>query len=149
MDKKDEKTEETSQQPSQRLVDLLNQALRLEYSLIVHYPRLASTIKDEEIRKLVLELGKASIHHADVVANTITQLGAEPDWSMELYPDDMGTVEIFQTQLEKEKLALKLHRENADLVPSSSLQVKLSALAKEEEQHIQIVNRILSRLNTL
>jgi rubrerythrin len=125
---------------------LLNQALRLEYSLIVHYPRLANTIKDEETRKLVLELGSASIRHADVVANTITQLGGEPDWSMELYPDEMDTVEIFQTQLEKEKLALKLHRESADLVPSNSLQVKLSTLAREEEQHIQIVNRILSRL---
>jgi rubrerythrin len=142
MDKKDDKTEETSN----KLMGLLNQALRLEYSLIVHYPRLANTIKDEETRKLVLELGSASIRHADVVANTITQLGGEPDWSIELYPEDMETVEIFQTQLEKEKLALKLHRESADLVPSSSLQVKLSNLAREEEQHIQIVNRILSRL---
>jgi len=142
MDKKDEKTEETSN----KLMGLLNQALHLEYSLIVHYPRLANTIRDEETRKLVLELGSASIRHADVVANTITQLGGEPDWSMELYPDEMDTVEIFQTQLEKEKLALKLHSESADLVPSSSLQVKLSTLAREEEQHIQIVNRILSRL---
>ncbi len=142
MDKRDDKTEETSN----KLMGLLNQALRLEYSLIVHYPRLASTIKDEETRKLVLELGSASIRHADIVANTITQLGGEPDWSIELYPEDMETVEIFQTQLEKEKLALKMHRESGDLVPSSSLQVKLSNLAREEEQHIQIVNRILSRL---
>ena len=145
MDKKDEKTEGSSH----RLMDLLNQALRLEYSLIVHYPRLANTIKDEETRKLTLELGSASIRHADVVANTITQLGGEPDWSIELYPEDMETVEIFQTQLEKEKLALQLHRESADLVPSSSLGSKLSSLANEEEQHIQIVNRILSRLNPL
>ncbi len=145
MDKKDEKTEETSN----KLMGLLNQALRLEYSLIVHYPRLANTIKDEEIRKLTLELGSASIRHADVVANTISQLGGEPDWSMELYPEDMDTVKIFQTQLEKEKLALQLHRESADLVPSSSLRGELSALAMEEEQHIKIVNHILSRLNPL
>jgi rubrerythrin len=142
MDKKDEKTEETTH----RLMDLLNRALRLEYSLIVHYPRLANTIKDEETRKLVLQLGSASIRHADVVANTISQLGGEPDWSIELYPEDMDTVKIFQTQLEKEKLALQLHRESADLVPSSSLRGELSALAVEEEQHIKIVNHILSRL---
>lgn len=128
-------------------MDLLNQALRLEYSLIVHYPRLANTIKDEETRKLVLELGSASIHHADVVANTISQLGGEPVWSLDLYPENMDTVKIFQTQLEKEKLALKLHRESADLVPSSSLGSKLNALANEEEQHIKIVDHILSRLN--
>jgi len=142
MDKKDEKTEEASES----LMDRLNRALRLEYSLIVHYPRLANSIKDAETRKLVLELGSASIHHADVVANTITQLGGEPDWSLEFYPEDMDMVEIFQTQLEKEKLALQLHRESADMVPSSSLAKELSALANEEEQHIQTVNRILSRL---
>ena len=142
MDKKEEKPEGTLQ----KVIDSLNKALRLEYSLIVHYPRLANTIKDEETRKLVLQLGSASIHHADVVANTISQLGGEPDWSLDFYPEDLDLVEVFQTQREKEKLALELHRENAASVPSDSLASELSALANEEEQHIRTVDRILSRL---
>jgi bacterioferritin len=145
MDKREEKPKGTLQ----KVIDSLNKALRLEYSLIVHYPRLANTIKDEEIRKLVLQLGSASIHHADVVASTISQLGGEPDWSLDFYPEDMDLEKVFQTQLGKEKLALELHRENAASVPSDSLASQLSALAKEEEQHMKIVNRILAKVKRL
>ena len=53
----------------------LNKALTLEYTLIVHYPRLASMIKDADTRELVNELGSASIKHADVVADAIVRLG--------------------------------------------------------------------------
>ena len=60
---------------SSKLIELLNQALRVEYSIILYSPRLASSIEDEEIRKLVLELGHASTTHADVVARAIRELG--------------------------------------------------------------------------
>ena len=48
--------------------EFLNQILKLEYSLIIYYPRLASSISDPEIKDLVLKLGKYSIRHADIVA---------------------------------------------------------------------------------
>ncbi len=143
MEKMNGKTDES--QP--RLMDLLNRALRLEYSLIVYYPRIAHMIKDKETRELALSLGSASIGHADVVANTITQLGGMPDWFIEPYPDHMDTKMIFQTQLEKEKQALQLHRESANLISPGSLGDALNNLANEEEGHIQIVQSILSRLN--
>ena len=60
---------------SSKLIELLNQALHIEYSMILHYPRLASSIEDEETKKLVLELGLASTTHADVVARAIRELG--------------------------------------------------------------------------
>ena len=41
------KTSSTSESLS-RMLDLLNQILQLEYSLIVHYPRLTSAIRDEQ-----------------------------------------------------------------------------------------------------
>ena len=129
------------------VVQLLNQALRLEYSLIIHYPRLASVLRDAETKELALQLGSASIKHADVVANTIQQLGGTPDWSFEPFPEDTDLVRIFQTQLEKEKLARRLHRQSAGLVPGS-LRDQLAELAGEEESHIKIVEDILSRLPT-
>ena len=67
------------------ILDLLNQGLQLEYSLIVHYPRLSSAIKDEETRKLVLKLGNDSIRHADIVAGVISGLGENPLWSFEAF----------------------------------------------------------------
>ena len=69
----------------EKINDILNKALTLEYTLIVHYPRIASMIKEQETRKLVNELGRASVKHADVVANAIIKLGGHPEWSFEFF----------------------------------------------------------------
>jgi bacterioferritin len=129
-----------------RLLTKLNQALRLEYSLIIHYPRLAQLVQDKEAKKLIQELGIASINHADVVASLIGKWGGKPDWGFELFPDDKEVPEILQIQLTREKAALKLHQESAELLPADPDGSSMETLAKEEEAHIHTVNRILSRL---
>lgn len=129
-----------------QILDMLSQALELEYSLIVHYPRIASSIPDEETRKLVHQLGSDSIGHADAVANTITKLGGVPHWSFGPFPEETDIVKTFEVQLEKEKLALQLHRRIAGLILDSSLRDRFNEFAKKEEQHIRIVEQILSRV---
>jgi bacterioferritin (cytochrome b1) len=128
------------------LKSILNRALTLEYTLIIHYPRLAAMIPDEATRKLASELGSASIKHADIVANAIIRLGGKPDWSFEPFPEKVDLVSIFQTQLGKEKTALELHRQSAYLVADSALREKFEDIAKEEESHIKMVQDILERL---
>ena len=129
-----------------KLVDVLNQALKLEYSFIVYYPRLANAVKDEEAKSLVLQLGAASIHHAGVVADAITESGGEPDWYFELYPEGRDIITIFKEQLEKEKMALDLHELCTNMVSSNALKEKFRKIALEEAYHIQSVNNILSIL---
>lgn len=130
-----------------RVIDLLNQALKLEYSLIVNYPRLASAIGDDETRQMTLTLGSDSIHHADIVANAITAIGGTPNWSFEPFPLEMDIVDIFKKQLEKEKLALQLHQQGVNLVNSDYLRGKFSELVDEEKQHIELVDKIILRLS--
>ena len=137
---------EKKQAKSPQIVDLLNQALKLEYSIIIHIPRIASIIADEKTREMALTLGNASIKHADTVASAITMLGGNPEWAFESVPVGEDIVEIFQKQLDKEKLALQLHRESAGLIKDRALKIKFDQLAREEERHIQVVNDILSRL---
>ena len=132
---------------SSELLDLLNQTLELEYTLIIHYPRIASAIQDHETKQLAQSLGTASIGHADTVAHAITRLGGTPHWSFGSFPAEMDLKKIFQGQLEKEKLALKLHRQIVGLITDSSLRDKFSGLAKEEESHIITVEKILARLS--
>ncbi len=129
-----------------RILNPLNQALQLEYSFIVHYPRLASAIQDEEIRRWALTLGRASISHADTVAIAIKKLGGIPLWSFKPFPEDVDIVKIFKVQLGKEKMALQLHRQSAGMVLDISLRDKLNGLARDEEEHIRIVENILSKL---
>ena len=133
---------------SSRILDSLNQSLQLEYSLVIHYPRIASAIKDEKTREMALALGTASIKHADTVASAISTLGGNPQWSFESYPTEMSIVEIFQKQLEKEKIALQLHQQNTEMCEDISLRHKFSELAREETSHIEIVKNILSRLES-
>ena len=141
MAKKDTKTENLAQ-----TLDLLNRSLQLEYSLIVHYPRIASAIEDEKVRELTLALGSASIKHANVIADVISKLGGNPQWSIESFPEQMGIIDIFQQQLEKEKLALQLHQQSARSVPDAMLSDKFNKLARDEEAHIQVVEKILAGL---
>jgi len=132
---------------SPELLDLLNKTLELEYTLIIHYPRIASAIQDKENKQLAQSLGTASIGHADMVAHTITRLGGKPHWSFGSFPAEMNLKKIFQGQLEKEKLALNLHQQIVGLATDVSMRGNFVELTKEEELHIKTVQKILERLN--
>ncbi|MFC1954780.1 ferritin-like domain-containing protein [Chloroflexota bacterium] len=130
----------------QKTIDLMNLTLGVEYSCIVHFPRLSSIVKDEEIQDLIAELGEDSTRHASIVAEAISELGGNPAWAIEPFPDDTEIIDIFRMQLEKEELAFRLHSQNAKSQVDSSIQSKLEDIAKDEAKHIQIVKRILSKL---
>ena len=132
---------------SSELLGLLNQTLELEYTLIIHYPRIASAIRDQETKQLAQSLGTASIGHADTVAKAITRLGGTPHWSFGSFPTEMDLKKIFEGQLEKEKLALKLHQQIVGMITDYSIRNDFIELPKEEESHIKTVEQILTRLS--
>jgi bacterioferritin len=132
---------------SPELLGLLNQTLELEYTLIIHYPRIASAIRDQETKQLAQSLGTASIGHADTVAKAITRLGGTPHWSFGYFPTEMDLKKIFEGQLEKEKLALKLHQQIVGMITDYSIRNDFIELPKEEESHIKTVEQILTRLS--
>lgn len=131
---------------SSLMLELLNKILGLEYSLIIYYPRIASMIRDESARQEALQLGSASVQHADTVAKAIAKLGGTPQWSFEPFPDEADMRKIFEKQLEKERLAYELHRQSSNLAPDTTLRDTFTKLAKEEQAHIQTVQSILARL---
>ncbi len=136
----------TAKEDSPKIIKLLNQSLRLEYGLIIHYPRIASSIDDEEAKETAMRLGEYSTRHADVVAKAIRELGGEPIWSFDSFPESANLIPIFRAQLDKEKLALRLHMKAASLAPNPILRDKFTQMAREEKEHIKLVETILSRL---
>jgi rubrerythrin len=58
----------------------------------------------------------------------------------------MDLKRIFEGQLEKEKLALKLHQRIVGLITDSSMRDKFIGMTKDEESHIKTVEQILTRL---
>ena len=130
-----------------QILDALNEALKLEYSMIIHYPLINRAIKDPDIKQMVNILGVVSIKHADTLADAITALGGKPQWDFESAPDEIDLKKIFRAQLEKEKLALKLHNDSADMVNDKVLKTKLEAIAKQEVEHIKLVEKILDLID--
>jgi len=128
------------------LLKRLNQALRVEYSLIIHYPYIATLMRDKEIKRLATELGAVSIHHADVVASIITQMGGRPEWGFDPFPQDADVQKIFRVQLSKEQAALQLHKGSAEMFTAGAHRDALIGLALEEERHIQLVEEIRALL---
>jgi bacterioferritin (cytochrome b1) len=75
-----------------------------------------------------------------------TQLGGRPRWTLGPFPREKDLNKIFQEQLEKEKLALKLHQQIVVLTTDSSLRSQFIEMSKEEELHIKTVQKILDKL---
>jgi bacterioferritin len=139
--------EDKADKNQQEIINLLNQVLNLEYSMIIHYPRIASTIQDEEIKNLVLKLGSDSMGHADIVANAVIKLGGKPVWSFESLAERFDHLDVFQTQLEREKFAKQSYEKCASMVMDNSLYARFNELAKQEAEHVHIVEKVLSKLS--
>ena len=129
-----------------QLLEVLNKTLELEYSLIIQYPHIAEAVRDPETKQLTQSLGTASIGHFDTVSGAIKKLGGVPRWSFEPFPQKLELKRIFQIQLGKEQMALKLHLQIAAMTADPSLREKFNKLSKEEELHIQTVEKILTHV---
>ena len=128
------------------IVDLLNESLKLEYSMIINYPLINKAIKDPDIKKMVEILGTVSIKHADAIADVVTALGGKPQWDFEPAPQEIDLQKIFLSQLEKEKKALQLHGQSAGMFSDRTLRDKFEQIAKQEQSHIKLVEDILELL---
>ena len=122
---------------------LLNEALRLEYSIIIHFPRLVNMVKDLRLKKSISVLGNDSIGHADAVASAIRTLGGTPTWAFEAPPEGAGLRKMMEIQLEKEKIAEGIHRRVASLMTDPELKAKFSLMSADEKRHAALAGKIL------
>ncbi|MCJ7588629.1 MAG: ferritin-like domain-containing protein [Candidatus Aminicenantes bacterium] len=142
-------TKKASSIKKAKILELLNTTLEVEYSFIVHYPRLASSIPDQKIRKLVKSLGEVSVEHANIVADAVSGLGGKLHWGFEPFPEEISLTEIFHRQIDKEKEALRLHTLCGRLTEDPELKRNFEKNAVEEEGHIKIIRKIMERMSAL
>lgn len=137
----------TAQPDYSQVIDLLNRVLSLEYSIIIHLPRISGVFKDRDFRDKALYLSSASVKHADEVAQAIETLGGKAEWNFESFPDDGNLVKMFEIQVDKERLAHQLHLECVRLLPEG-FKPKFRQIAAEEEWHEQVAQEVLDYLKT-
>ena len=128
------------------IIALLNRVLKLEYTIVIHLPRISAAFHDREIRDKVLHLSSASVKHADTVATAIEQLGGKPEWEFEPFPDDCNLVRMFEAQVAKEHEAHRLHLECARLAPSPIHKELFRHMAKDEDWHAAVALDVLDYL---
>jgi len=131
---------------SSEIIGLLNKSLEVEYSFIISYPRIASTISNSEIKNIMMKLGEDSMRHADTVAGIITELGGTPEWSFQLVDTVNNLSDILQKQLQKEELAFKLHGQTAELAHDQEMKDKLKQLGEAEKWHIRATKEMMAKL---
>jgi bacterioferritin (cytochrome b1) len=125
------------------LTGLLNQILRLEYSFMLNYPRLAHLIKDSKTSAMISSLGSDRVRHTNFLVASSHQLGGIPVWDFEYLPDNPDPMEMFAEYLAKENLVSRLYRQCALLVEKGELKSKFSDLANEEEVQIKTIESII------
>ena len=131
---------------NEKIINLLNVVLKLEYTIIIHLPRISGAFHDREIRDKVLHLSSASVKDADEVAGAIEKLGGKPEWEFEPFPDDGDLVKMFEIQVAKEQEAHRLHLECARLAPGQVLKEQFRKMAKDEDWHTEIAGEVLAYL---
>ena len=141
------KEKSTQEFEPMEILRLLNQSLEVEYSFIVNYPRLASMIKNTGAKNMMIKLGEDSMHHADVVAGIITELGGTPNWNFQMMDSIEDLPAILKQQLEKEELAVKLHERTAAMAPGQELRKRLAELGDTEHHHIRAVQKIIADIS--
>ena len=134
---------------NQEVINLLNVVLKLEYTIIIHLPRVSGAFHDREIRDKVLHLSSASVKHADEVARAIESLGGKAEWEFNPFPDDGDLVKLFEMQVAKEEEAHRLHLECARMAPGQVLKERFRRMARDEEWHAGTAREILSYLRSI
>jgi hypothetical protein len=131
---------------SAQAAELLNHALRLEYSGVTHLPRLDGTVQDVYIRYCISVLTSDSTGHAVRLASTIRELGSIPCWTIWSPPDSGNLIRLFEIQLARERICHNLYDKAAKLLAGSPLAERCNALAQDEDRHIEMVERVLKAL---
>ena len=129
------------------VLKLLNEALATEIICTLRYKRhyyMASGIHAEGVAAEFLQHANEEQQHADQIAERITQLGGEPDFS----PDGLSTrshaeyvegdslTEMIKEDLVAERIAIDSYREMAEYLGTkdiTSRRLMEEILAKEEE----------------
>ena len=127
------------------LIGLLNRILSMEYTIIIHFPRLSAAFPDRAMRDKMLYLSTASVKHASGVAAAIEKLGGEPCWSFEPFPDE-DLPRIFEIQAEKERAVHDLHAQCAGMCADPVMKKQFAEFAREEEWHEKLAQEITSYL---
>ncbi len=134
---------------AERLIQMLNQDLRMEHSLVLRYMTLANGLDPSTQKELISEfqmLSRESISHSGMVAEMIHQLGGTPTTELTQYEHNTDLKRVLEASIQIEITARDNYRTACNEV-EGHMHKALSMLANEEQTHIDILKNALNRLS--
>jgi len=144
----------------ENVIRILNEVLATEIVCVLRYKRhyyMATGIHAQSVAEEFLEHSKEEQEHADIVAERITQLGGEPNFSPEglatrshsQYVEGKSLLDMVREDLVAERIAVESYSEIIRYLGNddpTSRQAVEKILAKEEE-HADDMKKLLDTLS--
>lgn len=132
-----------------KLIELLNEALQVEYTDIFLYPKQSEVIKEKEISEKFEKFGKMELRHADNIAMQILTLGGKPHWNFTFLDTKESIDEILQGHLDREAKNIQLYKNIIEFVDDiggeDQLKVILEGIRSEEESHLGAIKVLIQK----
>lgn len=136
---------------NEKLVDLLNEDLELEFRSIVQYTQHLATVKGVEfqpVAEMIRPHLKQELEHATVLAEQIDFLGGVPTTRVPAVPSEPDPQRAFALDLELEERQLAGYRERFEQVQDSGLPdvaEALRPLLEQTQDHVRELRGVLGR----
>jgi len=143
------------------VVKLLNEALATEIICVLRYKRhyfMARGIHAESVATEFQEHAAEEQQHADQIAERITQLGGEPDFSPEglatrshaEYVEGDSLEDMIREDLVAERIAIDSYREMAEYFGTKDITTRrlMEEILAKEEEHADDLATLLEGLST-
>ena len=141
------------------VVKVLNEALATEIVCVLRYKRhhyMASGINAQSVAAEFLEHANEEQEHADRIAERITQLGGEPNFSPEGlltrshsdYVEGDDLVDMIKENLVAERIAIDSYREIIDYLGAADSTTRrlMEEILEMEEEHAEDMSTLLEQL---
>lgn len=134
-----------------KLIDMLNEALILEYTDFFSYRRESvlfreKLVEGEKLGKEFFDLSNSELRHADILSASIVELGSEPVWKIAEIFSSNSLRETLAHHMKLEMSMIKFYSEIIKINTDKNFEVILKGMQENEKEHLQRITEILSRL---
>jgi bacterioferritin len=138
--------EETMAKEDRELIDLLNQAIEVEYGALFLMPQHLARLQDEELAANLREACGDELEHTEITARLILQLGGLPKGDFKLLKPMSSAAEMLRYHIDGEKRVIDLYQRAVAKTRNPKHKQILQKLLADEQKHQGAFNRLLKQV---
>ncbi|UCH33141.1 MAG: ferritin-like domain-containing protein [Armatimonadota bacterium] len=128
------------------LIQLLNQAIELEYGALFLMPQHMARLNDDELVMTLREACQDELEHAETTARLILSLGGLPTGDFKMLRPMSSAADMLRHHIDGEKRVIDLYRRAVAKAQKPEHQTILRKLIADEEAHQKVFARLLAQV---